>query len=162
MTADDNQPAEGTSGPADDARQAETTPGPSAWWKRQSPKQKREKLVIGAAIIIAALFAWHYFAGKDARQDADISSQVKSSMQQTLDTDSRFSQYHLVVESVEVVKQTGNQYEGLATVRSPKGIDHQVPIQVTADGDNMIWHSEPGAFVWMVLEQLNSPAPTTK
>ena len=82
-------------------------------------------------------------------------------MQQTFDTDSRFTPYHLVVEKVDVLKQNGNQYQGMATVRGSKGIDHEVSIDITAEGDNVLWHSEPGAFVWMVLEQLNPAVPTT-
>jgi hypothetical protein len=82
-------------------------------------------------------------------------------MQQKFDTDPSFAQYHLVVESIDVAKQQGNQYTGLATVRSAKGVDHQVSIQVTDDGNHTMWQSEPGAFAWMVLEQLNPAAPTT-
>jgi hypothetical protein len=158
MTTDDTHPAETPSDPpsepADDALSKRTV----EWWKRRS---RVEKALIVAGIVIAAVFAWHVLAGGDsAPKDADVSSDVKSSMQQTLDTDSRFAQYHLVVDKVDVVRQTGNQYQGLATVRSPKGIDHQVGIQVTDDGKNIIWQSNPGAFAWMVLEQLNPAAPT--
>ena len=78
-------------------------------------------------------------------------------MQQTFDTDSRFAQYHLVITKVDVLKQNGNQYQGMATVHGAKGIDHQVPIDITAEGDKILWRSEPGAFVWIVMEQL---APT--
>jgi hypothetical protein len=69
---------------------------------------------------------------------------VKISTQQQIDTD--FSQYHLHVETVDVVNKSGNQYEGLAVVRSAKGVDHNVPVEVTADGDRVLWHTDPGAF----------------
>ena len=147
----------GDTHPADDAG-PEATPGPSAWWKRRS---RLEKALIGGLIVIAAGFAWHFLAGGDSASEADISDNVKSSTQQDLDADSNFAKYHLVVEKVDVVKQTGNQYEGLATVRGPKGVDHQVRIEVTVDGDKSMWHTDPGAFVWAALEQLNPAAPAT-
>jgi hypothetical protein len=79
---------------------------------------------------------------------------VKISTQQQIDTD--FSQYHLHVETVDVVNKSGNQYEGLAVVRSAKGVDHNVPVEVTADGDRVLWHTDPGAFACgpgMVIKQ---------
>ena len=147
--ANDAHPAEAAPDPADDARSNRAV----AWWKRRSLVQKAF-IVLG--IVIAGVVAWHLLASANsARREADISSQVKSSMQQSFDTDPRFTQYHLAVSKVDVLKQNGNQYQGLAIVHGSKGIDHEVPIDITAEGDNIIWHSEPGAFVWMVLEQLN-------
>ncbi len=76
-------------------------------------------------------------------------------MQQTFDTDPRFVQYHLVVSKVDVLKQNGNQYQGMAVVHGTKGIDHQIPIDITAEGDKILWHSDPGALAPIVLEQLS-------
>ena len=150
--ADDAHPAEAAPVPADDARSNRA----GAWWKRRSLVHKAF-IVLG--IVIAGVVAWHLLASHNsARREADLSSQVKSSMQQNFDTDPRFTKYHLVVSKVDVLKQNGNQYQGMAIVHGSKGIDHEVPIDITAEGDKIIWHSEPGAFVWTVLEQLNPSA----
>ena len=151
----DTPPAETPPGPADDALSRRAV----AWWKRRSLVGKA-LIVVG--IVITGVVAWHFLtSANSARRERDITSEVKSSMQQTFDTDARFTPYHLVVEKVDVAKQNGNQYQGMATVRGSKGIDHEVPIDITADGNKIMWHSEPGAFVWMVLEQLNPAVPTT-
>ena len=153
--ADDAHPAEATPGPADDAPSRRAV----AWWRRQSHVRKA---LIVAGIVIAGVTAWHFVTSADsARRERDVSNEVKSSMQQSFDTDSRFTPYHLVVEKVDVLKQNGNQYQGMATVHGSKGIDHEVPIDITAEGDKILWHSEPGAFVWMVLDRLNPAVPTT-
>jgi len=82
-------------------------------------------------------------------------------MQKAFDTDSRFAPYHLQVEKVDVAKRTGNQYEGIAVVRSAKGIDHDVLVQVTVEHTQVIWKTKPDAFAFLVMEQLNPTAPTT-
>ena len=85
---------------------------------------------------------------------------VKDSMQRQLDSDSRFSKYHLRVESVDVLHKSGNQYGGMATVRTAKGTEHQVPIDVTADGDRVLWNTGPGAFAFAIFEDTPIPTPT--
>ena len=56
-------------------------------------------------------------------------------MQQKFDTDPDFSKYHIQVEKVTVIKASGNQYQGTATVRTLRSSsERQVPIDVTADG----------------------------
>jgi hypothetical protein len=55
--------------------------------------------------------------------------------------------------------KSGNQYDGMALVRGDKQINHNVPIQVTADGDQIMWQSPPRSFAWAALEQL--PGITT-
>jgi protein involved in sex pheromone biosynthesis len=90
----------------------------------------------------------------------EISQIVKRSMQQTLSTDANFfSDYHLQVLKVVVVKTSGNEYQGMATVRTPKGTETDVPVQVTADGANVQWKTEPGAFLFAAQEELYSSPP---
>lgn len=120
-----------------------------------------------AGAIVAIAFGWHILSSsffKDSSEhhmsNTDIGATVKESMQQQLSTDSSFSQYHLQVQSVEVVNKSGNQYEGMAVVRSTNGIDHNVMIEVTVDGDRVLWQSPPGSFAFAALEQLDTVAPT--
>ena len=130
-----------------------------------APNRIRERwkkilLCVGAVIAVAA--AWHFLSQhQNSNREADLGSKVKISMQHTFDTDQRFAQYHLVVSKVDVMHKSGNEYEGLAVVHSPKDVDHNVAVHFTAEGDRIMWQSEPGAFAWTAVEQFNWPAPTT-
>lgn len=127
----------------------------NAWWNKKSGL---EKILLCAGLVIVAVAAWHFYSQrKDSSREADISSEVKESMQHNFETDSRFANYHLVVTKVDVMHKSGNDYEGLAVVHSPKGVDHDVAIHVTAEGDRVMWQSDPGAFVWAALEQFETP-----
>lgn len=156
MSAGDFYPAE-IPDPAEDIGRKPRS-GLLAWWRRRT---RLEKALIRLGIVAGVILAWHFLANNGSTSEVDISNDVKSSMQHDFDTDPRFASYHLIVGKVEIVRQTGNQYTGIATVRSPKGIDHEVPIEVTAEGGRIIWQSEPFAFAWMVLEQPSPTAPTT-
>lgn len=81
---------------------------------------------------------------------------VKSSMQQKLDTDADLSKLKLTVTDVTLVNKAGNEYKGIATIRTKTGSTHDVPIDVTADGDNLIWDAGPGAFLFALRD---GPAP---
>lgn len=91
-----------------------------------------------------------------ADQAADL---VKSSMQRKLDTDPDLSPLHLKVVNVELVNKNGNEYKGIATVRTSKGATHEVPIDVTADGENVIWEAGPGAFLFALQDNPTKPPP---
>lgn len=138
-------------------------PGPDEPTSSGQPLWKVAIIVAGIILVVGA-FAWHILAPSrddSSTRNAMVGGAVKTSMQRQFDTDARFAPYHLQVEKVDVVKQRGNQYEGLAIIRSAKGIDHNVVVQVTADGENVIWKTAPGSFAFMVLEQPNPPTPTS-
>jgi hypothetical protein len=143
---------------AEDARPGETT-------SSRQPLVKTALLVAGFVLAgaVAGAVTWYVLAPSgdhSSSGNADVSGAVKSSMQQAFDTDPRFAPYHLHVEKVDVAKQTGNQYEGIAVVRSAKGIDHDVLVQVTADHQHVTWKTKPDAFALLVMEQFNPTAPT--
>jgi hypothetical protein len=153
MPAQDDIGAENPPGPADRASGNRIT----AWWNGKSGLQK---ILFYAGLVVVAVAAWHFYSQhKDSSREADISSEVKESMQHTFETDPQFAKYHLVVSKVDVMHKSGNDYEGMAVVDSPKAVDHDVAIHVTAEGDRIMWQSDPGAFVWTALEQFNSPTP---
>jgi VCBS repeat-containing protein len=139
--------------PADPAsRSGETFSIPKSWVKR---------VLIAGGIVIAIAIGWHLWSDhEDSESKTNISAMVKDSMQHQLDSDSRFSKYQLRVESVDVLHKSGNQYEGMATVRTAKGTEHQVPIDVTADGDKVLWNTGPGAFAFAIFEDTPIPTPT--
>ncbi len=80
--------------------------------------------------------------------DEQIGDTVRTSMQNTFDTDPQFAQWHLQVTHVQVVHQTDNLYQGIATVMF-RVTSHSVPVQVTYDGKNVVWKTEPGAFLFV-------------
>ena len=83
----------------------------------------------------------------------EIAEQVKSSMQNTLSSDSNFAEDHMTVEKVTVVKLDGNKYQGMATVMY-EGEPHEVGIDVSYDGTNMMWQAPPGSFGFVAQKRL--------
>ena len=53
------------------------------------------------------------------------------------------------VTKVMVMKESGNKYQGMATVEY-KGMKREVPVNVTAEGENVMWRTEPGAFMFVM------------
>jgi hypothetical protein len=93
-----------------------------------------------------------------APQADEVANEVQSSMQSKLDTDPDLSPLHLKVIHVDLVNKSGNEYKGMATVKTSAGTMHDVPIDVTADGAKTIWQAGPGAFLF-ALEDLPTSAP---
>lgn len=83
---------------------------------------------------------------------------VKISMQRKLDSDPDLKEFDLTVVDVMLVNKAGNEYKGIATVRTPDGVEHDVPIDVTSDEDTTLWDAPPGAFRF-VLEDRPLPPP---
>ncbi|WP_237165957.1 hypothetical protein [Mycolicibacterium peregrinum] len=82
-------------------------------------------------------------------------------MQSKLDTDPDLSPLHLKVIHVDLVNKAGNEYKGIATVKTSRGMAHDVAIDVTADGDKAVWEAAPGAFLFAVQDMpTQAPAPT--
>jgi hypothetical protein len=115
--------------------------------------RRRWKILFCAAIVIAAAAAWHFLSPhEDRNREAELGSKVKTSIQQTIDTDQQLARYHLVVSKVDVIHKSGNEYEGLAVVHSPKNVDHDIAVHVSWEGGRVMWRSDPGAFTWAALE----------
>lgn len=75
-----------------------------------------------------------------------IASSVRSSMQHDLDSDPDLRGLGLKVVDVTLVHKSGNEYKGIATVRTRDGVSHDVPVDVTADDANTLWETPKGAF----------------
>ncbi|MFN8089646.1 MAG: DUF2510 domain-containing protein [Mycobacterium sp.] len=82
---------------------------------------------------------------------------VRVSMQRKLDSDPDLSKLRLKVVDVVLINKSGNEYKGIATVKTPEGEDHDVPVEVTADKDNTLWETPPGAFVFAQDEPPSPP-----
>jgi hypothetical protein len=92
------------------------------------------------------------FPFKLPNKSEEVGLQVKKSMQETLATDPNFRELKLSVIKVVVVHENGGKYQGIATVRSKKGSEKQVPVEVTAGDANVIWKTAPGSFLFALQE----------
>ena len=81
-----------------------------------------------------------------------IGETVKTSMQQKFDSDAQFKEWHLSVTRVQVLKQSENRYQGMATVIY-EGDSHDVPVEITADGSNVMWQTPSGSFMFVALKE---------
>lgn len=88
---------------------------------------------------------------------SDLQTEVKKSMATNLAKDANLSQYHLQVQTISLIRATGNEYQGMADV-AYKGQVHQVPIHVVADGSQMMWRVDPGAFAFIAQDEFNDAA----
>ena len=84
----------------------------------------------------------------------ELAKQVEASKQSTLDSDTDLTHLKLRVVKIMVVNDSGNKYQGIATVKTPKGPERQVGLQITADGKNMMWKTENGAFLVFAQDSL--------
>jgi hypothetical protein len=116
---------------------------------------------IAAGVAAGVVFAFAYYLitmrpWEDNSASDGLADRVQQSMQHELDTDKDLMQYHLAVEKVTVIPEFGNDYEGLATIRTQKGTERPVLIHVTSsDKDSMIWRTDPGAFLFVAQEELS-------
>ncbi len=86
-----------------------------------------------------------------------ISKSVQMSMQKDLDSDPDLS--GLKVIKVMLVHKSGNEFKGIATVRTSDGESHEVPVDVTADDNNSMWETPPGAFAFAHTDPPPPPPP---
>jgi len=84
----------------------------------------------------------------------DTTKSVQSSMQSKFDSDDDFSKYHMIVDSVSLVRESDNKFNGVAHIKY-KGKEHEIPIKVTADNKNVLWETENFAFSFLALDALS-------
>lgn len=84
-----------------------------------------------------------------------VAADVKQSMQETMNTNPDMQKMNLRIETVQVMKQTGNQYVGIAKVIHA-GESHDVPVQITADGQGVMWSTQPGAFLFVAQKEMRN------
>lgn len=82
-----------------------------------------------------------------------LQNYVKSSMQMEFETDAYLKQWRLTVTQVVVLKRSDHQFDGLATVVQD-GMPHTVPVEITVDGDHMMWQVRPGGFGFVAQKEL--------
>lgn len=75
-----------------------------------------------------------------------LSVQVRGLLQKKLD-EPEMAEFHLKVDRVTLIHEDGHKYEGIATIEMD-GTTHDVPVHVVADGDNMMYQTDSGAFLF--------------
>ncbi|MEB5772783.1 hypothetical protein MXE95_01430 [Aeromonas caviae] len=83
-----------------------------------------------------------------------LGGNVRGSMQEVFDTNQQYKSYGLKVEKVTLVHEQGNKYKGSAIVIY-KGNAHNVMINVTADDNNVVWETPPGALLFIFQSELD-------
>ncbi len=89
-----------------------------------------------------------------------VAGEVKIAMQRTLDKDPDLKGLNVV--EVLLVHKSGNEYKGIATVKASDDTEHDVPVDVTADDENVLWETPPGAFAFAAESRPSSPPPTRR
>ena len=114
----------------------------------------RSKLIIAdlkAYVAIAAILI--LLSGCDSSQET-IAQTVKESMNESFASDANYSKYHLTVTSVDVVHKGGNTYKGIAHV-THKGANHDIGVDITSDGKQVMWEAPLGAFLFAAEDEFN-------
>ena len=105
------------------------------------------------AALIAITAAVLLLAGCGGTPDRDeLNTKVRDSMQETLTNDPNFSDIEMVVVKVHLDEPSGTEYNGVATIKTAEGTEREVPVEVTADGSDLQWRTEPGAFGFAAQE----------
>jgi hypothetical protein len=135
----------------------ESAPAPeSAPQSRQSKRRLIQRGVAAVVVLVGGWSVWHqYTAHLEATKTQQLSHSVEQSMQETFDSDPSFSKYHIRVEKVGLIKDSGNTYDGIATVRTLGSSDHDVAIEVTDGGSKVMWQAQPSGFLFLDQKDLD-------
>ena len=82
-----------------------------------------------------------------------ISEIVKTSMQEKFNSDYQFKDWNLTVIGVQIISKGGSQYQGIARI-THEGTSHAIPVEITVDGNNVMWKSAPGAFMFVAQKEI--------
>lgn len=109
-----------------------------------------------AVLAIGGAVYWFFFTD----DTDDVAANVKGNMQSYFNSNPEVSKYNITVKDVALVEASGNEYNGIATLRTARGgEDHKVPITVTWDGKNGIWQTERGSMMFLMGEELQGLSP---
>ena len=105
-------------------------------------------------IIISLIFLTFVLAISGCKPSVeDTTKSVQSSMQSKFDSDDDFSKYHMIVDSVSLIRESDNKFTGIAYIKY-KGKEHELPIKVIADNKQIMWETENFAFAFLALDAL--------
>ncbi len=105
-----------------------------------------------AIVVVLPVIALLSLAGCGSSPE-EIGRRVQQSMQERFTADPQMSKFGLRVKKVVAIKEAGNKYQGVATIQY-KGTERQVPVHITAEGENVIWRTDTGAFMFLMQQEL--------
>ena len=82
-----------------------------------------------------------------------ISDGVKTSMQNTFDTDPTWQEYKMLVTGVVLLEKDSKTYMGIANVIY-NGVEHNVAIDVWESGEGIMWEAPAGSFIFLAQQEL--------
>lgn len=82
---------------------------------------------------------------------AGLADKVRDSMTAYLREDPDFSSHSPMVTNITVMHASENTFEGQATVTASGTSQRDVPVHIVYDGDLMFWRTDPGAFLFITL-----------
>lgn len=60
--------------------------------------------------------------------------------------------WHLTVTDIQVLEQD-NRFQGMAKIMH-EGTSHDVAVEITVDGKNVMWKTDPGAFMFVAQKEI--------
>jgi len=102
---------------------------------------------------IAAIIVLAFMMAGCGLSKEQIGETVKSSMQEKFNSDPQFKKWRLTVTDVQVLSKGGNQYQGIAKI-THEGTSHDVPVEITVDGNNVMWQVAPGGFAFIFQKEM--------
>jgi uncharacterized protein YecT (DUF1311 family) len=85
---------------------------------------------------------------------AKLAETVKGGLQQSFDSKPETREFRLKVQQVSLVKQSDHQYQGIAKIEF-EGNVYDVPVDVTADGSEVLWKVNPLSFIFVAKSHMN-------
>lgn len=105
-------------------------------------------LVTGLVIAAGTWFYMHSLSS-DARTDAErLAQNVTGAMQKKFDEDPALVPVKARVTDVTIVRKSGNEWAGLASIVTGWGETREIAISVIAEGDEGFWETGPGALMF--------------
>ena len=82
-----------------------------------------------------------------------ISQNVKSEIQRSLNNSPQYKDYCMVVSDVQIVSERHNVYSGIVTVLH-ENTSHDIKVKITVDGDRFLWELPPMSFMFLAQKEL--------
>jgi hypothetical protein len=111
---------------------------------------KHSKSLTAAILTIAVLLS--YGCGMSTAQ---IETQLKDEIQQTLKQSADFGKYNMQVTRVDVVHKNKNEYKGSAQVTF-KGTNRNIPIDVIVNKRSLYWEIPGAAFMFVAQWEMEN------
>jgi len=106
-------------------------------------------ILVAGLVIVAGTWSYMHSLSSDPRTDAErLTQNITVSMQKKFDENPALIPVRLRVTDVSIVKKSGNEWAGIASIKTGWGESRDIAISVIADGDTGFWETGPGALMF--------------